>query len=881
MYELQNLSALKCFIQDNVQPGEAYLCTLNGDFLSPSLLSSLDLGAAAVSVMNAVPVTHACLGNHEFDHSIEILGQRLGELDAEVVNTNVFACPEGEEHTGKEATALALKQAVPASAEALGAPYPEAAADGVGAPGSPAGAFLDALPRASVVELGGVKIGLLGLCTTSTPMSSARKPKGVVFAECAPLAKAAAKALRPRVDAIVALTHQTLPEDARLAEEVPELAAILGGHEHTPFAGRMGHGANAAAKMMHDRASRGVSEDATHGDGGSGAGASSLAAECVGEESGTLCVKAGMDAENVVVVVVDVPASSARGSDRGGECDADAAADALDAAAAAEARAAAVADAARAHHDEFGRGGLWQTRAESETFPGEFEAPSPGAEDAESCAFDAEGDECGTAAANNVVPAHVDLTPGKLDAEKGDTERGRRDAAVTEEEAVDAALHAGEATPRDPAAPSVPPGAELGAEVAVTRPGSGVRVSARMYSLRGYRTDPEIDADIWARSEVLRGLNQHTLSLHEHAARLGLGPLSSRDARAGQCSLGTLFATILRDECRADACLYNSGGIRGNASYGAEPLTYGDLVAEVPFENNIVALDMTGAELARAVAFSEAERIRRSREGGSWGGYLQWDEGVSVAKRPRGSSGRAARRASVDDVDDADDDDDPFDFELLTVRGAAPDAAKTYRVVTWAGLLDGADDIPAFRDVGRKISASLAEEACGGDERCVADALENPESSAICGSDGIPFKILVVKHLARRRWSELLDAASFEAMDTDGDGKLQIAEVAAALAAHTESLSAEQEAEAMVRSFDADGDGAVTAADVRELLRHFDDEAELDMWRRVDAKTFEAAAEALQSQTRGKVRRHAKNQNAVSRAKRGKEIQARYRPEDE
>ena len=188
-----------------------------------------------------------------------------------------------------------------------------------------------------------------------------------------------------------------------------------------------------------------------------------------------------------------------------------------------------------------------------------------------------------------------------------------------------------------------------------------------------------------------------------------------------------------------------------------------------------------------------------------------------------------------------------------------------------------------FRDIGRAMSTALAEEACGGDEQCVADALENPDASAICGSDGIPFKILVVKHLARRRWSELLNTASFEAMDTDGDGKLQTAEVAAALATHTASLSAEQEAEAMVRSFDVDGDGAVTAADVRELMRHFDDEAEADLWRRVDAKTFEATAETLQAQTRGKARRREKYKNAtnLSNVKRGEEIQARFRPEDE
>lgn len=44
MYELENLSALACFIKDHLEPGEEYMCTLNGDFLSPSLLSSLDLG---------------------------------------------------------------------------------------------------------------------------------------------------------------------------------------------------------------------------------------------------------------------------------------------------------------------------------------------------------------------------------------------------------------------------------------------------------------------------------------------------------------------------------------------------------------------------------------------------------------------------------------------------------------------------------------------------------------------------------------------------------------------------------------------------------------------------------------------------------------------
>ena len=865
MYELHNLSALKCFIEDNLEPGEAYMCTLNGDFLSPSLLSSLDLGAAAVAAMNAIPVTHACLGNHEFDHSIETLGQRLAELDCEVINTNVFACPLGEESGSAAAAAAALSSP-------LGVPHPETSHQQPFAhDGDPsAGAFLDHLPRTATVTLGDVTVGLLGLCTTSTPLSSARKPKGVVFAECVPVARAAARTLLPKVDAVVALTHQTLPEDARLAEEVPEIALILGGHEHTPFAGRMGHGANAAAAL----AAKGVS---------------ATSSECVHPEAGTLCVKAGMDAENVVVVTIEVPGgsvggvSATLGKDAGGECDAEAAAAAL---AAAEARdAVAVARAAKAHHDEFGHGGLWPTahhdaEKEEEEEDEETDATSSEGESSEdgssrgeeeaSCGDGDDGsDECSTSAANNVVPHPASVRPAR------------------EPASDDRAHHHGHARETDPddAGMVIAPGAELGSEVSVRRPGSGVVVTARMFSLRGYRTDPDMDADIWRRSEVLRDLNQYTLSLHEHGERLGLAPLTSRDARVGQCSLGTLFATILRDECRADVCLYNSGGIRGNASYGSDPLTYGDLVAEVPFENNIITLEMTGDEVRAAVAFSEAEQIRKSREGGSWGGYLQWDEGVAVRRRRRGA------RDDANANSDADADADVgFEWDVETIRGRAFEPRRIYRVVTWAGLLDGADDIPVLRDIGRRIAADLRaqsnrdgdgeEKSASSDASAPAPAPASAEAPAICGSDGIPFKILVMRHLARRRWSEILSGASFDDLDTNGDGKLQTEEVAAALRARTASASPQQEAEAMVRSFDADGDGALTADDVAELVEHFGGEDEKDTWRRAEAKkAAKAAAEAAAPAT-GAARFPGRRVAAKAKA-RGEEVQARVRKEDD
>ena len=71
-------------------------------------------------------------------------------------------------------------------------------------------------------------------------------------------------------------------------------------------------------------------------------------------------------------------------------------------------------------------------------------------------------------------------------------------------------------------------------------------------------------------------------------ARRAAGPRAAHLARR---SRGAVFprhplCPILRGNCRADVCLYNSGSIRGNASYGSEPLTYGDLVAEVLREHH-------------------------------------------------------------------------------------------------------------------------------------------------------------------------------------------------------------------------------------------------------------------------------------------------------
>ena len=76
VYELDNFPSLKTLIDthkeeetinnERRQPDKT-LVICAGDFLAPSLLSSLDQGASMVDCLNAVGVTHVCLGNHEAD----------------------------------------------------------------------------------------------------------------------------------------------------------------------------------------------------------------------------------------------------------------------------------------------------------------------------------------------------------------------------------------------------------------------------------------------------------------------------------------------------------------------------------------------------------------------------------------------------------------------------------------------------------------------------------------------------------------------------------------------------------------------------------------------------------------------------------------------
>ncbi|MEI6668902.1 MAG: bifunctional metallophosphatase/5'-nucleotidase [Acidobacteriota bacterium] len=177
------------------------LTTLGGDYLSPSALGTARVdgkalaGRQMVAVLNAVGLDWATFGNHEFDVSEEAFRSRLTEGTFRIVSSNVT--------------------------EADGKPFP----------GVPTSVIVP-------VTVGGrtIKLGLIGVTTDSTTKA------WVKYRDPIAAARDEVAKLRGSVDAIVALTHLRLIDDADLATAVPDIDVILGGHEHENWLMRRGAG---------------------------------------------------------------------------------------------------------------------------------------------------------------------------------------------------------------------------------------------------------------------------------------------------------------------------------------------------------------------------------------------------------------------------------------------------------------------------------------------------------------------------------------------------------------------------------------------------------------------------------------------------------------
>ena len=77
---------------------------------------------------------------------------------------------------------------------------------------------------------------------------------------------------------------------------------------------------------------------------------------------------------------------------------------------------------------------------------------------------------------------------------------------------------------------------------------------------------------------------------------------STATVRTREAAIGNLFADAMRTGMRADAAILNGGGIRAGKTYepGAR-ISQGDVLAELPFNNRIVVVEISGARLKSAM----------------------------------------------------------------------------------------------------------------------------------------------------------------------------------------------------------------------------------------------------------------------------------------
>ncbi len=171
--------------------GDNVLVLEAGDVFQGSLFFTAYSGQAEAEMMNRIGFDAMVYGNHEFDLGPEPLAKFIEAAEFPVISGSVDV-----------------------SGDKLLAPL-----------------AVDHL----VLEVGGEKVAILGATTPDTAEISSPGPT-VTFRDPVAWLTAEVKALEAQgVDKIVVLSHLGVKADVRVAEAVPGIDAIVGGHSHTLF----------------------------------------------------------------------------------------------------------------------------------------------------------------------------------------------------------------------------------------------------------------------------------------------------------------------------------------------------------------------------------------------------------------------------------------------------------------------------------------------------------------------------------------------------------------------------------------------------------------------------------------------------------------------
>ena len=159
--------------------------------------------------------------------------------------------------------------------------------------------------------------------------------------------------------------------------------------------------------------------------------------------------------------------------------------------------------------------------------------------------------------------------------------------------------------------------------------------------------------------------------------------LDSRNAtvRTHEAAIGNLIADAMRDPTGAEIAIINGGGIRAGKVYPpGTAITRRDVLAELPFGNRTVMLEVTGA--------------RNSRRAGKW----------TSPMLPQ----RGGRFPQVSGLAIEVDTTQPAGSRIVSIKvdGAPLDDAKTYASSTNDFMARGGDGYVQFRDAQARCCAT-------------------------------------------------------------------------------------------------------------------------------------------------------------------------------
>jgi len=159
-----------------------------GDTLHGTTVANLFFGSSVVDGLNRAGLDVMAAGNHDYNYGHDVLLLRAEQADFPILAANTFFKGSNERF----------------------------------------------LPPYAFFDLGGVRVAVLGFSPVTTPVTTHPKNvEAIYFEDPVTVAAELVPQLRRQADLVVVLSHIGYTEDVALAQAVPGIDVIVGGHSHT------------------------------------------------------------------------------------------------------------------------------------------------------------------------------------------------------------------------------------------------------------------------------------------------------------------------------------------------------------------------------------------------------------------------------------------------------------------------------------------------------------------------------------------------------------------------------------------------------------------------------------------------------------------------